>query len=230
MDEAEFDRFAEEYRAVHARNIRASGETPEFFAAYKIADMADRCRILDRAPRTLLDFGGGTGSSLPHLRDRFPAAAITLADVSRRSLDIARGRDVAGVTCLHFDGMALPLPDASQDGALAACVFHHIPTSEHVPLLREIRRVLAPGAPLWVFEHNPLNPLTRHAVATCPFDANAVLIRAGRLQARLRAAGFERTRVAYRIFFPNILRGLRPLEPWLRHLPLGAQYSVEACA
>lgn len=230
MDEAEFDRFAEEYRAMHARNIRASGETPEFFAAYKIADMADRCRALGRVPRTLLDFGGGTGSSLPHLRERFPAATITLADVSRRSLDIARSRDVAGVTCLHFDGAALPLPDASQDGALAACVFHHIPASEHVPLLREIRRVLAPGAPLWVFEHNPLNPLTRHAVATCPFDENAVLIRAGRLRARLRAAGFGRTRVAYRIFFPHALRGLRPLEPWLRRLPLGAQYHVEARA
>jgi len=32
MNEAEFDRFADEYRALHAANIGASGEDPEFFA------------------------------------------------------------------------------------------------------------------------------------------------------------------------------------------------------
>ena len=40
MDDAEFDRFADDYRSLHAANIRASGETPEFFAEYKVRDVA----------------------------------------------------------------------------------------------------------------------------------------------------------------------------------------------
>jgi hypothetical protein len=36
MDEAEFDKFADEYYAKHAASISASGEGPEYFAEYKI--------------------------------------------------------------------------------------------------------------------------------------------------------------------------------------------------
>jgi SAM-dependent methyltransferase len=105
-------------------------------------------------------------------------------------------------------------------------VFHHIPHAQHVALLGEIKRVLKPAGRLFVFEHNPLNPLTRHAVDTCPFDENAELIRAGTMRARARQAGFGGADVKYRIFFPHFLRGLRPLEPRLTWLPLGAQYYV----
>ena len=74
MNEVEFDRFADEYRATHAQNIRASGEGPEYFAAYKIADVA---RVWEQlfpeitAP-AILDFGGGTGNSVPFFRRHFP--------------------------------------------------------------------------------------------------------------------------------------------------------------
>jgi len=230
MDEAEFDKFADEYRAIHARNIRASGETQEFFAAYKISDIAERSDMLGLAPKRILDFGGGTGASSPHLRAQFPNAALTLADVSRRSLEIAEARGVSGVDCVHFDGSRLPFPDGSMDAALAACVFHHIREGEHVALMGEIGRVLGPQGRLWIFEHNPWNPLTRHAVNTCPFDENAVLISAGTLSARLRAAGFSSIRVAYRIPFPKALAGLRRLEPWLAKMPFGTQYYVGAAA
>ena len=40
MDEAEFDKFADEYRGLHAANIRLSGEEPEYFAEYKVVDIA----------------------------------------------------------------------------------------------------------------------------------------------------------------------------------------------
>jgi hypothetical protein len=81
---------------------------------------------------------------------------------------------------------------------------------------------------LCLFEHNPLNPLTRHAVNTCPFDENAVLIGAPTMRRRVHEAGFGNARVKYRIFFPHFLRTLRPLEPKLTWLPLGAQYYVVA--
>ena len=52
--------------------------------------------------------------------------------------------------------------------------------------------MLKPGGMLFVFEHNPLNPLTRHAVNTCVFDENAHLILARTMNNRVRKAGFAR--------------------------------------
>ncbi len=65
MDAAEFDKFAVEYDKMHRKNIRVSGETPEFFAEYKVLDMRrdwDR-RHGGEEPGRILDFGGGTGAS-----------------------------------------------------------------------------------------------------------------------------------------------------------------------
>ena len=81
---------------------------------------------------------------------------------------------------------------------------------------------------LVIFEHNPLNPLTVHAVNTCPFDANARLLTARKLAAAMRLAGWEPPKCEYRIFFPRQLSSLRPLERWLKKVPLGAQYSLSA--
>lgn len=228
MDEAEFDRFAEEYDAMHRANIRASGEGPEFFARYKIEDMR---LVWERkhpgtVVRNILDFGGGIGTSAPHLSELFPDAEITLADVSSRSLEIAEGKKVPRVKTLLFDGERLPLEDESVDAVIAACVFHHIPEEAHVALLADIRRTLRPGGLMFIFEHNPWNPLTRHAVDTCPFDENAVLISGPEMRRRLKAAGFENVDVAWRIFIPGFLRAIRPVENWLEWLPLGAQYRA----
>jgi ubiquinone/menaquinone biosynthesis C-methylase UbiE len=227
MDEAEFDKFAAEYRDLHAANIRLSGEAPEYFADYKVKDIAAE---LTRANRTaagrVLDFGAGVGYSVPFFRRHMPGARITCLDVSKQSLAIGAAKHSADAEFRHFDGATIPYERASFDVTLASCVFHHIPHAEHVALLREIRRVLEPGGMLFVFEHNPLNPLTRHAVNTCEFDRNAVLIGAPTMRARLLEAGFGRAHIRYRIFFPAFLRHLRGLERYLTWLPLGAQYYV----
>jgi ubiquinone/menaquinone biosynthesis C-methylase UbiE len=229
MDEAEFDKFAAEYREIHAANIKLSGENPEYFAEYKIIDIAAELAAAGSPPAPrVLDFGAGVGYSVPFFRRHLPDAQITCLDVSQRSLEIGRAEHGRDAEFAHFDGRTIPYPAEQFDAALASCVFHHIPQLEHVPLLRELARVLKPGGALFVFEHNPLNPLTRHAVNTCAFDENAVLIGAGTLLARARAAGFASARVKYRIFFPGALRALRPLERQLTWLPLGAQYYVLA--
>lgn len=224
MERAEFDRCADEYEQQHADNIRLSGEDPAYFARYKIGDVARS--FAARPPARILDFGAGIGGSVPYWREFFPRASLTCLDVSERSLAIARDRYPGAAEYRCFDGVAIPFADGSFDVAFAACVFHHIDGAEHVSLLRELLRVLADDGRLFLFEHNPLNPLTRHAVDTCPFDANAVLIRARTMRGRLHAAGFDSVALAYRIFFPGALRFLRPLERYLEWLPLGAQYRL----
>jgi SAM-dependent methyltransferase len=228
MDEAEFDKFAAEYEHQHAENIRVSGETPAFFARYKVDDVASVLRGLGREPARILDFGGGVGNSLGFFLDAFPGSQIVLLDPSSRSLDLARKRYPGRATFQPFDGRKIPYPEGSFDLVFAACVFHHIPADLHVALLREIERVLAPGGSFFVFEHNPCNPVTVRLVEDCPFDENAVLISAGSMRRRLSAAGLAPRRIAYRIFFPHFLRSLRGLEKYLSRLPLGAQYYAHA--
>jgi SAM-dependent methyltransferase len=228
MDEVEFDKFADEYRQLHAANIRLSGEQPEYFAEYKIADIAAELAREGVVVRTALDFGAGVGYSVPFFTRHLPDARVTCLDVSRKSLEFGAAQHGSAADFRHFDGRRIPYADGTFDVALASCVFHHIPHDEHITLLAEIHRVLAPAGRLFIFEHNPLNPLTRHAVNTCAFDENADLVLAPTMRRRARAAGFAAADVRYRIFFPHALRGLRPLEAKLTWLPLGAQYYVAA--
>jgi len=228
MDRAEFDKFADEYAHIHARNIRISGEGPEYFAEYKVRDVAEYLSACGRTATTVLDFGAGVGTSIPWFRRHLDAAKLTCLDVSERSLHVGASRFPDQADFVSFDGQRIPLADASFDVAFAACVFHHIDAAQQVGLLREIRRVLRPDGVFAIFEHNPMNPLTVRAVNSCEFDDNAVLIHPSTLRRRLRQAGFVQTRLRYRIFFPHAARSLRGLERALRWCPVGAQYSVFA--
>jgi SAM-dependent methyltransferase len=228
---AEFDRFAVAYRELHALNIAITGEAPDYFAAYKMRDFAARLSLIG-APESgrFLDFGSGVGASVRPFLHYWPRGRLVCADVSKECLEESARIHGNLVDYIHFGDGGLPIEGASVDGAFACCVFHHIPPTEHRSTLAELRRVLKAGAPLMVYEHNPYNPLTVRAVRTCPLDENALLIRAHAMRALVRDAGFQDVRVEYRVFFPAALRALRPLEPWLRWLPLGAQYAVHAVA
>lgn len=231
MDEAEFDKFADEYYAMHAASISASGEGPEYFAEYKIIDIAREhglCSGTKNASLKILDFGAGNGGSVPYVHKHFPSGQLTCLDVSRRSLEIAEKRFPSLAHYVHFDGTHIPFPDEHFDIAYAACVFHHIDHAEHVSLLQELRRVIRPSGSLFVFEHNPYNPLTVRVVNSCPFDENAKLIQGANMKQRLIAAGFTDASIHYRIFFPHALRALRPLEKAIAWLPLGGQYYALA--
>ena len=231
MDEAEFDKFADEYRAVLAAGIAVSGEEPEYFAEYKIMDVAREYEQYfgpaSTVPR-ILDFGAGSGGSVPYVRKHFPNAQLTCLDVSRRCLEIAEKRYPSYAQYVHFDGSQIPFPAGYFDIAYAACVFHHIDHAEHTSLLKELCRVIGPRGCLFVFEHNPLNPVTMRIVNSCPFDENARVIRASAMKRQLSAAGFGHAAIRYRIFFPHALRILRPLERALQWLPMGGQYYAFA--
>ncbi|TCL70399.1 class I SAM-dependent methyltransferase [Rhizobium sp. BK251] len=228
MNESEFDQFADEYRALHANAIAASGETPEFFADYKIADMVRHVRNRNVSAEKILDFGCGVGTSTPYFLKYFPDTQVVGVDVSRKSLEIAASRFGSKAQYSLLENDAIRFPANTFDVAFAACVFHHISWDEHDHWLREMWRVVKPNGIVTIFEHNPWNPLTLHAVNTCEFDANAKLMNPFRLRAVLKAAGFRSITHEYRIFFPNMLKSLRPLERGMGWLPLGAQYSVTA--
>lgn len=231
MSEAEFDKFADEYYALHAAGLAVSGEGPEYFSEYKIRDIVREYEQHFRQVNSsvkILDFGAGIGGSVPYVRKHFSSAQLTCLDLSQRSLEVAEKRFPSLAQYVHFDGTRIPFPADHFDIAYAMCVFHHIDHAEHIPLLRELRRVIRPGGSLFVFEHNPYNPLTVRVVNSCPFDENAKLIRGADMKQQLLAAGFKSAKIRYRIFFPHLLRALRPLEMALAWLPMGGQYYALA--
>lgn len=223
----EFDLLADKYHDQHQANVAITGEGPAYFAEYKIADLAGLVRARGVAPGRILDFGSGIGNSVPFFRQHFPASRLHCADVSERSMAVARAR-FPGQEDYVTVGAGIPLPTASQDVVFSACVFHHIPHQDHQHWLTELRRVVRPGGLLAIYEHNPFNPLTVWAVNACPLDVNAHLIRPGVLRRRALLSGWGSASVTYKLFFPSMLRGLRPLEQHLHWLVLGAQYRLEA--
>ncbi|MFL6229992.1 MAG: class I SAM-dependent methyltransferase [Pyrinomonadaceae bacterium] len=230
---AEFDSYARDYEALHGERVRVSGFPASHFDEYKIVEVArqiERAGWRDR-PIKFLNFGCGIGKSERYVRERLPAADIYGVDVSARSIEAARerNRDLASVTFAVSDGESIPF-DTEFDVVFVANVFHHIPRAAHGRLLRVLRGVLRDGGLLFLFEHNPLNPVTVKTVRACAFDEGAVLLPPWYARGILREAGFAHSTINFTLFFPAPLARLAPLEKYLRKLPFGAQYYCLARA
>jgi SAM-dependent methyltransferase len=225
-EQQEFDRFASSYETVLEQHTRISGEETGYFALYKVRTVHDVVGANSQAVGLrILDFGCGVGQSTPYFKEMFPEAELFGADISSASIDVARQNHGSIATYAAYQaGMPLPFGDNSFDIGFAACVFHHIPRDAQADVLQDIRRVLKPRGRLFVFEHNPFNPLTVKIVRDCPFDENAVLIKSRSMKDRMTEAGFEEVGIRYCLFVPGWLGWLRPIESALTWCPLGAQY------
>ena len=223
-----FDRYAASYRDTVQHAIAASGESVEYFTTLKLDHVA---REMEGVPVSrILDFGCGTGTAAVQMASRFPGARVTGVDPSSESIAVAKESIMPAqpVEFLSSEGDELPFPTGSFDLAFTACVFHHIERDEHARWATELFRTLRPGGSLMLFEHNPLNPLTRKVVRDCPFDAGVQLLYP-RYAARLLAdAGFQIKPPRFYFFFPRALRWLRRFEGALTRFPLGGQYYVHA--
>lgn len=211
---AKFDDYAQNYSALHTASVSASGESGEYFAQHKL-DCLARLGISGDTP--ILDYGCGIGNLTCRLVERY--AVVHGYDPSAESLDVARKR----APTASFSNHPSALPEGGFGAAVLAGVLHHVPPAERRGLLQTVLSKLSPGGRLVVFEHNPFNPLTRKAVADCPFDDDAILLRPKELKHLLADSGFLDVRQDFVLFFPRFLAWLRPLEPQLRWFFLGAQ-------
>jgi SAM-dependent methyltransferase len=211
---AKFDAYAESYEKLHAANVAVTGEETGYFSQYKV-ECLKRAGV-DPAG-ALLDFGCGIGNVTERLVAAF--SNVHGYEPSKLSAEKARERVPGAVIHDNLD----EVPKGSFSTAVLSTVLHHVPPAERHGVVSQIFERLAPGGRLFIFEHNPFNPLSQYAVATCPFDDDAILLWPSEQRRLLRETGFEDVKLDYIVFFPRPLSFLRPLEPRLRWLFLGAQ-------
>lgn len=105
--------------------------------------------------RQILEVGCGVGAQIAVLLRRWPDLVVT--GVDRAAVQLGQAREflksivAAGrVRLFRGDGTRLPFPDGSFDGAFVCWVLEH--AGDPVGILKEIRRVLAPGGVLYATE------------------------------------------------------------------------------
>ena len=221
----QFDSHADSYRDEVDRAIAFAGQDVEFFAERKAELLARAARRLlgDPAELSVLDVGCGIGLVDGYLTPRFRSVAGT--DVSAAELEVAQATH-SQVSYTLSEPQRVPYESDTFDVVFAACVLHHLNEGAHDGFVAELARVVRPGGLAVVFEHNPLNPLTRLVVSRVAFDTGVRLLRSSTVAALFESAGFEQVRSVYTTFLPLRGRLAQRIEVRLAPLPIGAQYAV----
>jgi len=222
-----FDGYKDTYRDAVQDSIAFSGLDMEFFTERKANHLLRSVESRLGPPSKLraVDVGCGVG-----LTDRLLAPLVG----ELHGVDMAEGlletaaRANPGVRYQCYDGARLPFNDGELDLSFAINVLHHVPLPARPSVVREMARVVRPGGIVALYEHNPLNPLTRLAVSRCAFDADAVLLGRRELTGLALGACLRSLAHDYIVFFPFRASVFSRVEQVLDWLPLGAQHCVLA--
>lgn len=140
----------------------------------------------------IVELGFGSGLNLPLLPKAVTRVNAVDPDRTGRRLAGARVSAASAEVCFAgLDGEKLLMDDASMDGALSTFTLCSIP--DPVQAVREVRRVLRPGAPFVFLEHGiastprlvrwqrRINPVYSPIAGGCRLDLDVadVLARAG---------------------------------------------------
>ena len=111
---------------------------------------AVRTHLRPSVGMTVVDIGSGTGQFAAAFVDWFDVNVVAVEPSSAMRAQIPA---LAGIRALEGDAAAIPMADASADGAWLSLIIHHVPDLEAAAA--EIRRVLRPGAPVLIRQGFP---------------------------------------------------------------------------
>ena len=117
---------------------------------------------LPQAPETIVDLGCSTGLSTLALQAAYPNAAVTGVELSDYFLTVAQYQTNLAVDSpsrvpqwLHTAAEDTGMADQSVDLVSASLLFHELPTSAALDVIREAHRILRPGGHFTIMEMNP---------------------------------------------------------------------------
>jgi SAM-dependent methyltransferase len=225
MAKQEFDHLADNYKENISPWVRITGENIEFYAQSRIKWVAKQLKEKGIHLHKIMDFGCGVGLAVPFLLEEFGSdTQIIGVDVSPDSLEVARSKysspNISFQTLEHYT------PDQSLDLVYCNGVFHHIPLNEREDAVHYVCNSLRTGGFFALWENNPWNPLTKYNMTHAEIDRNAIPIKPPDGRKLVATDGLQLLQLRYYFIFPAFLKFLRPLEPVVSHIPLGAQYVV----
>jgi len=145
-------------QAVHARIWQDAGAQGDALLRQSYHDILKA--TLPAAPQDILDVGCSVGMSTFAMQKTYPTAQITGVDLSPYFLAVAHYRSQASsdrqaLQWLHAAGESTGLPDASFDLVSAFLIFHELPQTAAIGILKEARRLLRPGGHFALMDMNP---------------------------------------------------------------------------
>jgi SAM-dependent methyltransferase len=225
-NEPEFDKSARDYETLFKPWLRIAGASREYFARSRLNWLSYLVHEQEIAPKRVMDFGCGTGMSLPLLEEILHAEEVIGLDTSEESLAVAR--ESVGSVSVQLATPTKYLPQQDLDLVFCNGVFHHIPMAERHAAINYIYRCLRPGGMFTLWENNPWNPIHAFAMKHSEIDKNAVPLPPPESRRLVASGRFSVIRTDYLFFLPGYFSWLHPLEKWLIKVPLGAQYQILA--
>ena len=217
-----FDDYASSYRAEMGDALGRLGGESSYYLRQKVKLLSRELRL--SPPRHVLDFGCGIGQAVPFLLEAFAPDSLVCTDESKESLNMLRASypNVRAVGLEDVD-------DEAFDLVFVANVLHHIEPGLRRDVVRNLCRRLRPRGTVAVFEHNPLNPVTRKIVSNCSFDEGVILL--SKSESMSYFDGNEDmviVKAGYCLFTPEPLKKLNWIDSLLHRVPLGGQHFVLA--
>jgi predicted TPR repeat methyltransferase len=227
--ESLFDNYADNYYQVLNKTLSITGENTTFFAKerIKLTDMKIKRFLPAFKAESVLDYGCGTGDTIPIIDEVLHPSKITGIDLSVKNIEHAKSK-------YYSPGISFFTPgEFSSDSKvqLTYCngVFHHISSmNERRDVVKFICKSLSDNGLFAFWENNPINPATRYIMSICPFDKDAIPLSAGESKKLLENNGFRIIDISFFFIFPGALSFLRFSESFFSGIPIGAQYLILA--
>lgn len=220
MKKTEFDYLSSNYDATLKKSFPKSLEEVNYFSTYKIKLAYELAK--NKKNIHILDFGCGTGTSLKIFPNYFKSSNLWGYDVSKESIKKIKKKN----NDIKLTADLKKIPKKKFDLIFISNVLHHIDKKNHNKILSYCRNFLNEKGELFIFEHNPINPVTNYIFKNAPIDKNAEMISSKNLVGSALKAKLKIISLKYTLFFPKQLSFLRFLEKFLVWLPLGAQYLL----
>lgn len=210
-----FDNYADNYKDYITKSL---GNLENNLNYYHLKKSEILKKELGYQPKKILDLGCGVGTMLELLIKSFQGSTFYAYDESKKSMDYIKKKFPK---INHLDNLET---NEKFDLIFISAVVHHVKSGDRDDLFKNIYNLLSPNGVMFVFEHNPYNPVTLKMVTNCEFDADAELIKKNDLINLCKKNNFKIIKSGYIHFFPSKLSFLFKLESYLKWFFLGAQY------
>ena len=223
MTKTEFDQVSENYENILNRGISLSGENSNYFASNRVAAYGKIHSDIHAKSETIMDYGCGTGGSVPYLLDAFTPQKLIAVDISEKSLGVLKARhNTRQVIAKNLPSFK---PESNCDLCFCNGVFHHILPKDRLKAAKIIYDSLQSGGYFYFWENNPWNPATHWVMSRVPFDRNAKKISSPSSESAPKSRLQSKTHSLF-VYISKVPLPLASNGKNSRRFPFGCQYLV----